>query len=173
MAAHYADVIPGTAEVVRALRAQGVKIGSSTGYTREIMARITPRASEQGFAPDSLVCTGDTAEGRPSPLMFYKGLLDLGVWPAWDAIKVDDTTVGVAEGVNAGAWAVGVAVSGNSFGLSLGDAKALASEDFARRRARAEGALYGAGAHYVIDSVADLMLVVAQIEGRLARGERP
>ena len=173
VAAHYADVIPGTAEVVRALRAEGVKIGSSTGYTREIMARITPRASEQGFAPDSLVCTGDTAEGRPSPLMFYKGLLDLGVWPAWDAIKVDDTTVGVAEGVNAGAWAVGVAVSGNSFGLSLGDAKALASEDFARRRARAEGALYGAGAHYVIDSVADLMLVVARIEGRLARGERP
>ena len=60
VAAHYADVIPGTAEVVSALRAEGVRIGSSTGYTREIMARITPRAAEQGFAPDSLVCTGDT-----------------------------------------------------------------------------------------------------------------
>ena len=30
-----------------------------------------------------------------------------------------------------------------------------------------------AGAHYVIDSVADLMPVVHEIEGRLARGERP
>jgi phosphonoacetaldehyde hydrolase len=155
------------------LRAEGVKIGSSTGYTREIMARIIPRAAEQGFAPDSLVCTGDTAEGRPSPLMFYRGLLDLAVWPAWSAIKVDDTTVGVAEGVNAGAWAVGVAVSGNSFGLSLADATALAPEDFARRRARATNALCGAGAHYVIDSVADLMHIVALVEGRLARGERP
>ena len=114
VAADYADVIPGVAEVVKALRADGVKIGSSTGYTREIMARITPRAAEQGFAPDSLVCTGDTAEGRPSPLMFYKGLIELDVWPAWSAIKVDDTTVGVAEGVNAGAWTVGVAVSGNT-----------------------------------------------------------
>src|SRR5271165_3475168 len=173
VAAHYADLIPGTAETVSALRAEGVKIGSSTGYTREIMARITPRAAEQGFAPDSLVCTGDTAEGRPSPLMFYQGLLDLNVWPAWSAIKVDDTTVGVAEGVNGGAWAVGVAVSGNCFGLSLADAKALAPEEFARRRARAEATLYGAGAHYVIDSAADLMPVVARIEGRLARGERP
>ncbi len=173
VAAHYADVIPGTAEVARALRAEGIKIGSSTGYTREIMARITPRAAEQGFAPDSLVCTGDTPEGRPSPLMFYKGLVDLDVWPAWNAIKVDDTTVGVAEGVNAGAWAVGVAVSGNAFGLSLADTQALSPDDFLRRRARAQDALWAAGAHYVIDSVADLMPVVAQIEGRLARGERP
>jgi phosphonoacetaldehyde hydrolase len=173
VAAHYADVIPGTAEVVSALRAEGVKIGSSTGYTREIMARITPRAAAQGFAPDSLVCTGDTPEGRPSPLMFYKGLIDLDVWPAWHAIKVDDTTVGIAEGVNAGAWAVGVAVSGNAFGLSLADTIALSPEEFIRRRARAQDALYSAGAHYVIDSVTDLMVVAAQIEGRLARGERP
>jgi phosphonoacetaldehyde hydrolase len=105
--------------------------------------------------------------------MFYKGLIDLGVWPAWGAVKVDDTTVGVAEGLNAGAWAVGVAVSGNCFGLSLADAIALGPEDFARRRARAYDVLHGAGAHYVIDSVADLMPVVALIEGRLARGERP
>ncbi|MBV8442291.1 MAG: phosphonoacetaldehyde hydrolase [Hyphomicrobiales bacterium] len=173
VAADYADIIPGVAEVVRALRAEGVKIGSSTGYTREIMARITPRAAEQGFAPDSLVCTGDTAGGRPSPLMFYQGLIDLDVWPAWSAIKVDDTTVGVAEGLNAGAWAVGVAVSGNCFGLSLADAKALGPADFARRRARAYDVLHRAGAHYVVDSVADLMPVVALIEGRLARSERP
>ena len=137
------------------------------------MARITPRAAEQGFAPDSLVCTGDTVEGRPSPLMLYKGLLDLNVWPAWTAIKVDDTTVGVAEGLNAGAWAVGVAVSGNSFGLSLADTIALAPEDFEHRRARAYEVLYAAGAHYVVDSVADLVPVVAFVEGRLARGERP
>ncbi len=104
VAAHYADVIPGAAEVVSALRAEGVQIGSSTGYTREIMAKIAPRAAEQGFQPDSLVCAGDTPEGRPSPLIVYKGLIDLDVWPAWHAIKVDGTTVGVVEGVNAGAW---------------------------------------------------------------------
>ncbi|HXL64918.1 MAG TPA: phosphonoacetaldehyde hydrolase, partial [Xanthobacteraceae bacterium] len=65
------------------------------------------------------------------------------------------------------------AVSGNAFGLSLADTRALGPEDFARRRAWAQNTLYAAGAHYVIDSVADLLPVVALIEGRLARGERP
>jgi phosphonoacetaldehyde hydrolase len=173
VAAAHADLIPGVAQTVKFLRAEGLRIGSSTGYTREIMAKITPRAAEQGFAPDSLVCAGDTIEGRPSPLMFYKGLIDMGVWPAWSAIKVDDTTVGVAEGINAGAWSIGVAVSGNAFGLSLADAKALAPEEFLSRRARAYDSLYAAGAHEVIDTVADLAPVVARIEGRLARGDRP
>jgi phosphonoacetaldehyde hydrolase len=173
VAADYADLIPGVTQTVAALRADGLKIGSSTGYTREIMARILPKASAQGFTPDSLVCTGDTPDGRPSPLMFFKGLIEMNVWPAWAAIKIDDTTVGVAEGLNAGAWAVGVAVSGNCFGLSLRDTQALSSVDYEARRAKARATLLAAGAHYVIDSVADLPPVVAEIEGRLARGERP
>lgn len=51
VAADYADLIPGVGEVVRALRAEGIKIGSSTGYTRDIMAKIAPRAAEQVSRP--------------------------------------------------------------------------------------------------------------------------
>ena len=173
VAARYSQVIPGVAGTVEALRAEGLRIGSTTGYTRGIMAEITPGAERQGFAPDSLVCTGDTSEGRPTPYMIYKTMLDLGVWPAWSVIKVDDTEVGIAEGINAGTWTVGVAVSGNVFGLSEADTMALPPAEFAARRARAADKLVGAGAHYVIDSVADLMPIVAAVEGRLARGERP
>jgi phosphonoacetaldehyde hydrolase len=173
VAARYATVIPGVAEVVAELRREGVRIGSTTGYTREIMAEILPVAAATGFAPDSLVCTGDTPDGRPTPFMLYKSFLDLKVWPAWSAIKVDDTEVGVAEGINGGAWAVGVAVSGNAFGLSEADAAALTPADFQRRRRAAAEKLEAAGAHYVIDSVADLMPVARAIEARLASGERP
>ena len=173
VAARFSQVIPGVADVVAALKADGLKIGSTTGYTRSIMAEITPQAADQGFAPDSLVCTGDTVEGRPTPYMIYRTLLDLAVWPAWSAVKVDDTEVGIAEGLNAGCWTVGVAVSGNVFGLSRPDTEALAPDDFARRRAAAMAKLTVAGAHYVIDSVADLLPVMAAIEGRLIRGERP
>lgn len=173
VAARLSQIIPGAAETAAALRADGVKIGSTTGYTRSIMDEITPQAARQGFAPDSLVCTGDTAEGRPTPLMIYRTLLDLGVWPAWSAVKVDDTEVGIAEGLNAGCWTVGVAVTGNVFGLSEAETAALPPDDFARRHAAAGARLAGAGAHYVIDGVADLLPVVAAIEGRLARGERP
>jgi len=173
VAAEYATLIDGAAEVAKALRADGVKIGSTTGYTRDIMAEITSVAARQGFEPDSLVCTGDTPDGRPTPFMLYRTLLDLGVWPAWCAVKVDDTEVGIAEGLNGGAWTVGVAVSGNVFGLSLADTKALHQPEFERKRAQAVQRLTTAGAHYVIDSVADLLPALDLIEGRLARGERP
>ncbi len=173
VAAAHADAIPGAAETLAALRANGVKIGSSTGYTREIMAVILPLARAQGIAPDSLVCTGDTPDGRPSPLMFWRGLIDLNVWPAWRAVKVDDTEVGVAEGVNAGAWSVGVAVSGNAFGASPEEIAAMPAAEFAGRRTAAYAALTAAGAHGVVDTVADLSAALAEIELRLARGGRP
>jgi len=173
VAASYSQVIPGVSDVVSALRADDIRIGTTTGYTREIIDEIVPGAARQGFAPDSIVCTGDTPEGRPSPYMIYRSLPQLGVWRAKDAIKVDDTEVGIEEGINGGTWAVGVAVSGNAFGMTEEDVKALPPGEFMRRRAAAAKRLTAAGAHYVVDSVADLLPVVYDVEGRLARGERP
>ncbi|WP_233849187.1 phosphonoacetaldehyde hydrolase [Paraburkholderia sp. HD33-4] len=173
VAASYSAVIPGVAEVTSALRQDDIRIGTTTGYTREIIDEIVPGAAAQGFAPDSIVCTGDTPEGRPSPYMIYRTLPQLGVWRAKEAIKVDDTEVGIEEGINGGTWAVGVAVSGNAFGMSEAEVKALPADEFAARRNAAIDKLKAAGAHYVIDSVADLMPVVYDIDARLARGERP
>jgi phosphonoacetaldehyde hydrolase len=173
VAADYAALIAGAAETAAAIRARGMKIGSTTGYTREIMARVLPLAAAQGYAPDNLVCAGDLAAGRPSPLMMYRTFLDLGVWPAWRVVKVDDTEVGIAEGLNAGSWTVGVALTGNVFGLNVAETAALAPEDFARMQAEATARLTRAGAHFVIGSVADLLPVLDEIEGALARGERP
>lgn len=169
----YATLIDGATNAVRDIRARGMKIGSTTGYTHGIMDRMLPLAAEQGYDPDSLVCTGDTAAGRPAPLMMYRTFLDLGVWPAWTVVKVDDTEVGITEGLNAGCWTVGVALTGNVFGLTPAETDALAPDDFATRRAAAYGALNRAGAHFVIDGVADLPEVLDEIEGALARGERP
>jgi len=169
----YAVLIPGVAETIARLRARGLKIGSTTGYTREIMAPLLPKAAAQGYEPDNLVCAGDLAAGRPTPLMMYKTFLDLNVWPAWRVVKVDDTEVGVEEGLNAGCWSVGVAVTGNAFGLDEAEIDALSDDAFEARSAEAYGKLTRAGAHYVVDSVADLGDVLDEIEGRLARGERP
>ena len=100
------------------LRGAGLKIGSTTGYTRDIMARLTPIAARPAIAPDNLVCAGDLVAGRPTPLMMYRSFADLGVYPPWRIVKVDDTEPGIAEAVAAGAWAVGVTLSGNGCGLS-------------------------------------------------------
>ncbi len=169
----YAGLIPGTAETIARLRALGLKIGSTTGYTREIMAPLLPKAAEQGFKPDNVVCAGDLSAGRPTPLMMYKTFLDLDVWPAWRVVKVDDTEVGLEEGLNAGSWTVGVALTGNAFGLDEAETDALSEPEYEARYAEAVARLTRAGAHYVIDSVADLIEVLDEIEGRLAHGERP
>jgi phosphonoacetaldehyde hydrolase len=171
--ADHATLIDGVPEVVARLRAKGLRIGSTTGYTREIMAPVLPIAAQQGYAPDSLVCAGDVGEGRPAPAMMYQTFLNLAVWPAWRVVKVDDTEVGIAEGLNAGCWTIGVAVTGNVFGLSAADAAALEPNDFERRRAAAYSKLICSGAHHVIDGVWDLERAIDAIEGALARGERP
>jgi phosphonoacetaldehyde hydrolase len=171
--ADYAQLIPGTLETVGALRDRGLKIGSTTGYTREIMDVVAPLAAGQGYRPDCLLCADDMAVGRPTPLMMYRCFIDLNVWPAAACVKVDDTAPGIAEGLNAGAWTVGLAVTGNGFGLSAEAAAAISPEAFAERRAVAARALEAAGAHFVIDGVWDLLPVVDEIDSRLSRGERP
>lgn len=169
----YADLIPGILEAITDCRKRGMKIGSTTGYTRSIMERVLPLAAEKGLAPDNLVCAGDTATGRPGPLMMYKCFLDLGVWPASNVVKVDDTEVGIMEGLAAGSWTVGVALSGNAAGLSRQDLETLSESARAELRAKATRKLMRCGAHFVVDSVAELLPVIDEIEGRLARGERP
>jgi phosphonoacetaldehyde hydrolase len=168
-----AVLIPGAADLVARLRAARVGIGSGTGYTREMMADILSRAAEQGYAPDVVVCSGETKEGRPSPLMLWQALIDLGAWPASACVKVDDATVGIAEGRAAGTWTVGVAASGNGVGLSHADLLALAPDDRTKRVDTAAAELRAAGADYVVDSVADLWPVLETISARIAVGERP
>jgi len=171
--ADFADFIPGAVEMVNTLRARGLKIGSTTGYNRPIMDIVTPIAARGGYVPDNLVCAGDLAAGRPSPLMMYRCFADLGVWPPYTVVKVDDTGVGIEEGINAGTWTVGLAVSGNAVGLSLADWQALGTAQQQELREAATAKLKAAGAHYVIDSVADLLPVLDDIAAQLQQGVRP
>jgi phosphonoacetaldehyde hydrolase len=160
-AAAASELIPGAAETVARLRGQGMKIASSTGYTRAMMAPVLARAADQGYAPDHLVCSGETAAGRPSPLMIYKACLDLAVWPMARVVKVDDAEAGIAEGRAAGAFTVGVTASGNAVGLSRQALAALDPADRAARLAAAGARLTAAGADLVIDTVADLPAALA------------
>lgn len=172
-AASYAHLIPGTVETVAFCRGRGIKVGSSSGYAREIMAEILPAAREQGYEPDTLVCPEDVPAGRPRPWMMYRCAMDLGVYPMAACVKVGDTVADIEEGLNAGAWSVGVARSGNGLGLSEEEASALDADELAGRLAAARDLLYRAGAHYVVDSVAGVPKVISAIESRLERGERP
>jgi phosphonoacetaldehyde hydrolase len=169
----HADLVPGTPELVAALRERAIKVGSTTGYGREIIAPLLPVARNSGFDPDNLVCAGDVPASRPTPLAMYRCLLDLQVWPAWRVIKVDDTVPGLLEGKHAGCWTVAVTDSGNEVGLSLDAWRALDSAEQQRRRAVAADRLAQARPDFTIATVADLMPLVDEVGRRLRDGQRP
>ncbi|HKM62292.1 MAG TPA: phosphonoacetaldehyde hydrolase [Acidisphaera sp.] len=169
----HADLIPGALDAIAALRARGVRIGSTTGYTRPIMAELAPIAAAEGYAPEVIVCAGDLPAGRPAPLMMWYAMATMGVWPARTVVKVDDTPPGIEEGVAAGTWTVGLSLTGNIAALSAEELATLTQDERAELRRRAEAELLAAGADLVIDSVADLPRAVDVIEAKLRAGDRP
>ena len=76
----------------------GIKIGSSTGYTSEIMQKLKveisqnismnikfyfqPLAAKEGYTPDSYVTSDLVTTGRPCPSMIYLNMVNLDVFPA-------------------------------------------------------------------------------------------
>ena len=169
----YSKLIPGTLEVVAELRRRGAKIGSTTGYLTEMMKINREDAQRQGYAPDSTVCASDVPRGRPYPYMCLQNAINLNVTTVQSCVKVDDTIPGVEEGLNAAMWTVGLAVSGNEVGLPLEAWRALPKEEQALKRSQAYTRMQQCGAHYVIDTIAELMPCIDDIQARLSRGETP
>ncbi len=169
----YSEPIEGCVQMVEALRGRGLKIGSTTGFTREMMEVLVPAARRRGYWPDVTVSASDVPAGRPYPFMCLKNVIDLKVSSVEACVKVDDTIVGVEEGLNAGMWTVGVVMTGNEMGLQKADLDALDPELREVLAARAHARMEKAGAHYVIDGVADLLPCLLDIELRMARGEHP
>jgi phosphonoacetaldehyde hydrolase len=169
----HSALIPGAHEALDWCKARGIRIGSTTGYTRPIMERLMPLAAAQGFVPEVTICAGDLAAGRPAPLQIWSALAQMGIWPASSVIKLDDTAPGIGEARAAGCWAVGVALTGNNPGLTVEELAGLApAERDALRRAASES-LLRAGAHLVIETIAELPTLIDHIEIRLATGEKP
>ena len=107
----YSTLIPGTLEVVAAMRQRGIKIGSTTGYLTEMMAINRKDGATQGYEPDSNVCASDVPAGRPYPYMCLQNVINLQVSPVEGCVKIDDTVPGVEEGLNAGMWSIGLAMA--------------------------------------------------------------
>jgi phosphonoacetaldehyde hydrolase len=171
--ADYADLIPGTLEAVADFRQRGLKIGSSTGYTGEMMALLLEEAKKRGYEPDASVCATDVPAGRPYPYMCWQNAIKLQVYPAESVVKVGDTLPDIEEGLSAGMWTIGLAKTGNEIGLNAEEIAALDPEVYEARLARAYKRMQQSGAHYVVDGISDVPPILDDINARLARGERP
>ena len=171
--AEYADLIPGTLEAVAEFRERGLQIGSTTGYTGEMMALLQEEAKKRGYKPDATVCATDVPEGRPAPWMCVQNALQLGVYPFAACVKVDDTIPGIEEGLNAGMWTIGLAKTGNEIGLNEKEINRLDPEVLQIQLEAVYQRMHQVGAHYVVDGIWDVPAVLDDIQSRLTRGECP
>jgi len=166
-------LIPGAAKAIRQIRDNELCIGFNTGYSRAMAQPIIDFLAQQDLAADSVVCGPEVPLARPAPHMVWRNLIELGVDNVAACVKVDDAESGIEEGLNAGMWTVAVAISGNANGMDLEQWIALGRSEQQIIRQASHQRLARSGAHFVIDSVADLLPCLEQIQNQVSRGMRP
>lgn len=170
--AEYSTLIPDVVESVQRFRKRGLKIGSTTGYTRAMLDLLVETSAKAGYKPDCTISPEDVGSARPGPFMLYENAIRLQVYPMASIAKIGDTPADIYEGLNAGAWSIGVAATGNAVGLSYAEFQALPAKERDLRVANAREELQRAGAHYVVDTLADLDRVLDDIDARLGCAEK-
>jgi phosphonoacetaldehyde hydrolase len=171
----YTTLLPHVAEVIKQFQNDGIKIGSSTGFIRSMVDILEADAKTQGYVPDASVAGDEVEHGaRPKPFMVYRNLDLMDVSPIQSVVKVDDTVSGVGEALEAGCWGVGIARYSNYMDIdSMEHYESLSEGEIARRLKLTREILAKSGAHYVIDTFDQMPAVIADVNERLARGERP
>ncbi len=169
----YSKPIRGVVEFAKEIRAMGLKLGSTTGYTAQMMEIVTDEAKKQGYAPDFWIAPTPEIPGRPHPYMMYKNAIELQIYPMSAIVKIGDTVSDIKEALNAGCWSIGVAVSGNELGLSGDEMKSMAPEALKEKIDNAYMVFENAGAHYVIDGIWDALPIIHEINERIKNGDQP
>ena len=173
MACRRAKLIPGALHTCRWLRERGVRIAATTGYFRELHDALMPILRRQGFQAAVSLCADDVAAARPAPWMLIRCMVETGVYPPASVVKIGDTTPDVDEGLNAGAWTVAVVRSGAALGMSEEEIQELPPAELAARLDEARAAMLTAGAHIVVESIADVPQAVQELEMRMTMGDKP
>lgn len=166
--ATYTDPIPSVLNTVNDLKASGVKIGSTTGYTSGMMNVVVPNAKAKGYEPHSIVTPDDVGGvGRPYPYMIFENMKRLGLQDVRKIVKVGDTTSDIKEALHAGVWAVGVIIGSSEMGLSHQEFEAIDEKEKQHVIHATRQKFEAAGANFTIETMAQLPQLMNQIEQQL------
>jgi len=175
----HSPLLPGVAKIVERMKSHyNMKLGVTTGFTKSMVDILLREAKKQGFTPDSSVAGDQVINNlgfRPAPFMVYQNLLNLGIHPIESVVKVDDTVSGVGEGLNAGCWSVGMYGWSNYTDVdTMEQWEGMSAEEQKERRLKSkEKLITESRAHYIIEELSDLDVVIPDINERLKRGEAP
>jgi len=155
----YLNVIPETSYIMRYLQDHSIKTGITTGFNKEQMDIAINLLRNNHIKIDSTVSSDFIS--RPHPYMIHTNMKQLQIEDPTQVIKIDDTCVGIQEGINAGCYTVGVArwsVNMNMFSLD-----ALTKDDIKNKLIISRKTLQDAGADFVIDSLDELPSIIKTI----------
>lgn len=165
--AKHSQLIAGVGETVRNWQQRGLRIGSTTGYTREMLAPVLAQARKDGYCPDASVCPDEVGAGRPLPWMLARNAQLLDVYPPSSCVKIGDTVSDIEEGRNAGMWTIGLTRTGNLVGLDVDAWTALPEDRKSEKIRLAEEKLLRAGAHFVASDLPACDPILSLIDERL------
>lgn len=153
---NFTTPIPHVVETLEKLKEQGIKIGSTTGYTDAMMEIVIPGAAAKGYHVDNVVTPSQVPAGRPFPYMIFKNMMDLGISSVHEVIKVGDTISDIQEGLNAGVTTIGIITGSNELGLTYEEYQQMDKSSLSRLKENVRKSMLAAGAHYVLDSILDI-----------------
>ena len=166
----YSKPFGNNAEIIEKLKNKGYKIGSTTGYTKNMMDIVTRVAGENGYNPDFWITPDLIGNyGRSYPYMIFQNLIKLEIMNVKEAVKIGDTIVDIEEGRNAGVWSVGVIEGSSLSGLSEEEFDSLSAEEKKALRIKVKNEYFKAGAHYTIDNLSEIFNIIELINIRLGK----
>ena len=156
---------PYVRECLETLRKAGIKIGSTTAYTEDIMDLVTEEAKSRGVWVDEWFCPECSGEkGRPYPYMIFKNMQFLGISGVDRVIKVGNTPADIQEGKRAGVLTVGILEGSLAMGMTADDFEDLSGEAYEKECARTRQIFCEAGADYVIANLKELPELIRRLE---------
>lgn len=171
--AQYSQLLPGVTQTIAEWQQQGLRVGTSTGYTREMLAPVLAQSIVNGYRPDATVCPDEVAAGRPAPWMLLRNMELLDVYPPSCCVKIGDTIADIQEGRNAGMWTIGLTRTGNLIGLDAAQWEALPHDEQQMRLRDAGEILRRVDADFIAEDVPACAPLLALIDQKLANGECP
>ncbi|WP_293709392.1 phosphonoacetaldehyde hydrolase [uncultured Parabacteroides sp.] len=160
---NFTTPIPGVLDTIKELRGNGIKIGSTTGYTQAMMDVVRPGAAAKGYVVDNLVTPDNLPAGRPAPYMIYKNMIDLAIPSVDNVVKVGDTIADIKEGVNAKVWSIGIITGSNEMGITEEEYNHRTPDELAPLKHEVRERMMAAGAHFVLDNITELPACIEKI----------
>ena len=172
--AKYTEPLPEVVETVKVLKENGLKIGSTTGYTDSMMQIVAAGARAKGYEPDFWITPDSTGSyGRPYPYMIFRNIEALRLKAPWTVVKIGDTAADIQEAIHAGVWSVGVVVGSSQLGLSYEIFESLSETEKLQAIKATEQAFIACGADFTIKTMKELPELIERINVLIQQGKKP